>query len=146
VSTANLDQPLRTAIVGNAGITALLSTYGGAPAVFSRQPVPGDATYPLIVIGPNSAAENEDGLNDFRPINIKEILCYALNDTAAHSRVADDIAFRIRDLFHRQRNAITVVGWSVIDIRAQGPEMQFTDDQTTGRVVSLNIHLAKLRP
>lgn len=145
MSTANLAIPLRTAIVENYALIQLLATYKGAPAVFTRLPAPNDALYPMITISPDLAVGNEDGVNDWRPVIIRGISVYSKNDTAAEYRDADDIAYRIRNLFHRQRDAITVPHWNVIDIQAQGPEPVFQDDQSEGRVVTLTVRLAQLR-
>ena len=145
MATADLAEPLRAAIVGASSITALLPTYVGSPTVFTRRPVPHDAPYPLIVISSDITVFNEDGVNDFRPINTRNILVFASNDTAIHYRVVDTLANLVRDLFHRNRNAITVSGWSIIDIQASGPEPIPGDDQIEGRLIMLAIRLAQLR-
>lgn len=145
MSTADLAQPLRAAIVANSGITALLATYAGSPAVFTNIPVPEGISYPIITISGDLIVPNDDGLNDWRPIPQRLISVFALNDTPEHYRLADTIAYLLRDLFHRQRQAITVSGWHVIEIEVDGPSPVPSEDQTVGRGLTLDLRLAKQR-
>lgn len=145
MSTADLAEPLRTALIGDAGIVALLATFSGAPAVFTRRPAPGDAVYPMIVVTGDLGVLNEDGISDYRPIITRHIDVFAANDTPAHYRLADDIAYLVRTLFHHKKHSITVLGWNVVDIIVNGPEAIFTDDQIECRELSLEVRLAKLR-
>jgi hypothetical protein len=145
MSTADLAQPLRDAIIGDSGITSLLPSYDGSFTVFTNVPVPNNAPYPMIVISPDIVVLNADGINDFQPIPTRTISTYAANDTPANYRLADQLAYLVRDLFHRERQAIVVPGWHVIDIQAMGPEPVPSEDQTVGRMVTLAIRLAQLR-
>lgn len=146
MSTANLAEPLRDALVGNASITALLPNFQGSKTVFTRRPVPANAPYPMLVVSSDVSVFDEDGILDFRPIATRTIIAYAQNDTPEHYRVADTLAYLVRDLFHRQWRAIVVPSWKVVDIQANGPDPAPSDDQTEGRVVTLAIRLAQLRP
>ena len=147
MSSADLSEPLRTAIVGNAGIAALLSDYKGSEAVFTRMPVPEDAPYPMIVISPDILVDNSDGLNDFQPIITKQVVVWSANDTPANYRLANQIALLIRTLLHRQPRAIIVPSWGVVGIQVRGPEQIFSDvqAQTEGRVLIVEVHLAQRR-
>lgn len=140
--TLDLSAPLRTAIIGHTPITSKLATFNGAPAVFTRRPVP-DA-YPLVIVSPDIVLSDEDGISDLRPVVVRDIAVYGLNDTAANYRKVEQVGYALRDLFHRQRQAITVIGYRVIDIVAQGPYPAPVDDDTTvGRRVTLQARLAK---
>lgn len=143
--SVDLAEPIRDALVASSEITALLATYAGDPAVFTRRPVPGDATYPFIVVTPDVTATDQDGLFDFRPIIVREIIAYTSNATPAEYRKVDQLAYLIRTLFHRQRRAITVAGWGVVDIVVTGPSPTSQDDQTEGRSLLLTISLAQSR-
>lgn len=141
---ADLAIPLRTAIVNNATIIALLPAYKGSFPVFTRRPAPENAPYPMILISTDVSANNEDGINDYRPIQERDVAVYGMNDTAVNYRNVETIARAVRTLFHRQRQAITVSGWHVVTITARGPFAAPTDDdKTVGRVVPLVIQLAK---
>jgi hypothetical protein len=140
----NLAEPIRTALVGSATITSNLPAYLGSYTVFTRQPVPADADFPMILVSSGFQGSEEDGLRDERPLLVRDVLVYGQNDTAANYRVVEDIAFAVRALFHRARTAIVVSGWSVVDIVAQGPSPAPVDDeQTVGRRVELTVRLAR---
>lgn len=141
----NLAIPLRTAIVSDAAITALLPAFLGSYPVFTRRPVPDTAPYPMIVVTEDIGVSDNDGVNDFRPSYTRAILVYSTNDTPENSRKATSIGLLVRDLFHRQKNAIVVTGWTVTQILATGPAPTFADDQNLGVAVTLAIQLATPR-
>jgi hypothetical protein len=142
--SVDLAVPLRTALIGNTGITSKLATYQSAPAVFTRRPVPAGVAYPVIVISPDVAPSDQDGINDFRPVIVRDIAIYGENDTAAKYRTVEELGYLVKALFHRNRRAITVTGYSVTDIIARGPMPAPVDDEArVGRVVELTIRLRK---
>lgn len=143
--SADLAEPIRDALVASSAITALLATYAGEPAVFTRQPVPGDATYPLIVISPDVDVLDEDGLSDDRPIITRSVIVYSSNQNPTSGRLANQIAFLVYSLLHRQWRALTVADWKVVDIIANGPVILTGADQTIGREIPLTVKLAKAR-
>ncbi|PWJ81482.1 hypothetical protein C7441_11013 [Pseudaminobacter salicylatoxidans] len=132
--------PLRAAIIANAAITAKLGKYLGAPSVHTRRPVPVDAGYPMVTVGPIIARTDEDGINTFRPVVVIDINTYG--EAAEHYRNVEAVADVIYAMFHRQRTAITVAGYSVTQITASGPSpAPADDDQHVGRRVTLTIRL-----
>lgn len=144
----NLDLagPLRDAIMGCEPITVDLGAHMGEPAIFTRRPVPAMAaelaSYPLILINPESAVGDEDGLTSDRPFVIRDIAVYGQQPT--HYRKVEAIGYRLRALFHRQKFALVPDGYSVIDIRVSGPIAAPVDDAATvGRMVSLTIRLRR---
>lgn len=133
---------IRDLILGQPVITGLLSSYLGAPAIFTRVPVPDAAIYPMITISRNRMQSNEDGVNDHRPVLGYEIATHARNDLPpTQYRDVSTAAHAIRALFHRRRN-ITLQGWSIIDQRCIGPTELSPVDQITTRVVNLTVRLA----
>lgn len=145
MSAADLATPLRTALIGSSPITALLTAYKGGFPIFTRRPIPTDVVGPSIVVSPDISVNESDGINDYRPIQERDITAYGLNDTAAKYRAIEQIGYLVRELFHANWRAITVTGWKVIGIRARGPMPAPTDDdQTIARMVSLTIQLARL--
>ena len=139
----DLSEPLRTAIVDDATIAALLPIYAGSKTVFTRRPVPDNAAFPIVVISPDIAITDQDGIDDNRPVIIRDVAVYGRNDAASY-RAVEAIAYEIRDLFHRRRQSLTVLGWDVVDVVALGPRPAPTDDeQTVGRVVELTVRLAR---
>ena len=141
----NLSEAIRAALIGETAITSRLATYAEAPAVFTRRPAPSEADYPLIMVSPDITITDEDGVNDQRPVIIRDIAVYGRNDTAARYRNVEVVGYAIRDLFHRQRHVIDAPDdWNVIDVRAQGPRPAPVDDDTTvGRLVELTVRLSR---
>lgn len=139
----DLSAPIRTAIIGESSITSLLTAYKSSWPVFTRRPAPNDATLPIILISPDIAVTDEDGVSDFRPIIVRDISVYGRNDEADQYRAVEQIGYALRNLFHRQRSALTVSGWTVMQIIAAGPMPAPVDDeQSVGRLVELTVHLA----
>jgi hypothetical protein len=148
MSAPNLSEPIRTAILGESGITALLGTYLGEPAVLTRRPSPDEnISYPFIVVSTDITVMDQDGLMDFRPVVTRDVTVFTRNDTAEHYRVANTIAFQLYELFHRQWRALEVDDWHVIDIQANGPIVTAEEpgSQIVGRLVTLEIKLAQSR-
>lgn len=141
---ANLAVPLRDALIGNSGIVTLLSSYHGSYPVFTRRPAPADAPRPLIMVSPDVALTDQDGINDLRPIQQRDITVYGMNDIPTKYNVVEDLGYLIRDLFHSERLSITVPNWHVIQITARGPIPAPTDDdKMVARMVMLTIELAR---
>lgn len=140
--------PIRTAILGNAAIMNLMPTYVNGDAVFSRRPVPLDAPFPMIVINPDISDRDKGGLNDQRLSIMRDVAVYGKNDSAENYRAAEAVAFAVRSLFHRNRQAISVPGWSVVQIWARGPfETPVRQpDQNLARAVELTIELNAVMP
>lgn len=131
--------PMRAAIIASAAITAKMGKYQGAPSVHTRRPVPADAGYPMITVGPIIARSDEDGINNFRPVVVIDVNTYG--EAAAHYRDVEAVADMIYAMFHRQR-PIAVAGYSVTQITASGPSPAPADDDThIGRRVTLTIRL-----
>jgi hypothetical protein len=144
MSAADLSIPLRAALVGASTITTLLAVYKGSYPIFTRRPAPADAPYPMIMVSPDISLTEQDGIDDFRPIQERDIIIYGQNDTPAKYRVVEQLGYAVREIFHSNRQSITVSGWGVILITARGPIPAPTDDdQTIARMVSLTIELAK---
>lgn len=130
---------LRAAIIAVPAITAKLGVYNGAPSVHTRRPVPSDAPYPMVVISKVTRAD-DDGINDFRPVQIVDINVYGPQPDKY--RDVEAVSELIYGLFHRQARALTVTGYSVTDIRCTGPSPAPVDDENTvGRRVTLTIRL-----
>jgi len=142
----DLAVPLRSAIVGNAGITALLPTYKGSYPVFTRRPIPADAPHICVVISPNLATTHEDGVCDIRVRVEREIYVFGEND-ADWQRV-DQIARQLVALFHRKRQSLSLQdGWRVTNIIAStyGIPPIDANDPAAQMAVRLSITIAARR-
>lgn len=138
----DLSQPLYAALTGvSDGITGL-ATYHGAPAVFTRRPVPIDCAFPLIITAGDVTHGDEDFIDAEMASIVRDIAVYGNKHN--DYRTVETIALDVRDLFHRKRESLIVSGWNVVDIRCKGPvPTADDDDQTVGRVVSLQVRLTR---
>lgn len=136
---------IREVVVADSTLVALLSSYQGSPAVFTRTPVSGadDTIYPCVTISRNLGRINQDGVNDFRPVLVYELASNGRNDVpASEYRKITEIAYRLRELFHRQRN-IELDDWGVVDQIVSGPADQ-SSEKIARKVVTLTVRLAQL--
>lgn len=121
-------------LAGDATLTAMLSTYGGNPAIFTMDPAPGDATLPYIVsAGEASQAPFDTKTSRGRDL-IRDVRCYADADGSAITIEA--IAERVRALLHRQSLTIAGFDWIISDVT--GPIVADERDHY-GRVISLSL-------
>lgn len=144
MSSPDLSAPIFAALTGNTAIAAMLPTYVGAKTVFTARPAPADATYPMIISAGDVTRTDQDFVNNPLPVVIRDISIFGQNDTPAHSRAVESLALMVRDLFHRQRQSLSVSGWNVLDIVCHGPIVGPTDDDTTvHRIVTLTVRLSQ---
>ena len=139
----NLAIPLREAIIANVAVSGQLAQWEGEPAVFTRLPVPADAPYPFVLISADISMGDQDSLVTRRPLVRRDLLIYGLQPD--HYRLVEDLGYLLRTQFHRQRFALSVPGYGVTDIVAQGPVVAPTDsEQEVARVVPLQVRLQDL--
>lgn len=143
-TTLDTAPALRAAILGNSSITSLLAVWQSAPAVFTRVPVPDDATFPCIVIPPPASISDVDFLTTHLPVLRRDLMVYGLQ--AEQFRVVDEIAYLLRQFFHRQPRVIDMTpAYWVVDMVANGPiGAPAEDDRLVGRAVLLRIRLRDL--
>lgn len=129
---------IRTALLAEATIAGLLSTWNGEAAVFTRRPVPDDAVTPFIAVSPDISVTDADGLTSERPIVVRDITVYG--DQPDQYRTVEQVGYSIRRLFHHDRLSITNTDYDIVNIVATGPQIAPTDDETAiARVVTLTI-------
>lgn len=140
----DLSEPFRDALVGAAVITGSLPAYLDSYPVFTRTPVPDDAPYPMIVVHPQLPGADADGISDRRPVLVRDVAVYGLNDTAAHYREVETLANSVWSLFDRQRDSIAApAGWVVVDVQAREPRPGPVDnDDEVARRVEVSVRLA----
>jgi hypothetical protein len=141
----DLAGPYRLAILANTDITALLGTWSGEPAVFTRRPVPTDAPYPMVVISPPISVGDQDYLSARIPVVRTDLAVYGQLGAPGTDqyRVVEAIAYMLRQQFHRQKGAITPNdAYRVVEIVATGPMPAPVDDaKEIGRAVLLRTKL-----
>jgi len=130
----NLTAAIQDLLSSDGTLTAMLSTYGGQPSVFTTDPAPGDADLPYIVTaGEVSQVPFDTKTTRGRTIT-RDIRCY---DGADGSAVAvEAIAERVRALLHRQE--LTIVGFSWVWAECTGPIVADERD-AYGRIVTVRM-------
>ena len=134
-----LTQGIYDRLSGDATLAGLLATYGGAPAVFTADPAPGDAELPYIV----SAGAVADVAFDTKTTRGREVTrdvrCYAAASGSAAT--VEAIAERVRALLHR--HALTVSGYEVWVAECSGP-MAADESGAYGRIVTVRFLMAEV--
>ena len=129
-----LTAALYALLAGDATLTALLSTYGSAPAIFTTDPAPGDAELPYIVTaGAVSQSPFDTKTTRGRDV-VRDVRCYA--SASGSAIVVEAIAERVRALLHRQELAID--GFSWVWASCSGP-IGADEPDAYGRIVSVRL-------
>jgi hypothetical protein len=126
-----LTQALYDRLSGDAILTAMLSVYRGAPAIFTIDPAPGDAVPPYIVTAGEVAARPFDTKTVLGRWLMRDVRCYAAADGSAYT--VEAIAERARELLHRQ--PLDVEGFGVFLASCSGPRAADEPD-VYGRIVT----------
>jgi hypothetical protein len=139
----DLAAPIRNALIGNGPLCALLALWNGEPAIFTRRPVPGDAAYPFILVSPDISIGDEDGLKSLRPTPRRDIGIYGLQPD--DYRKVEAAGYLIRTQFHKQRFAVEIPGYRVVQISVTGPMAAPVDNANeVGRACLLRFRLKDL--
>jgi len=131
--------PIYDVLVADAVLVAMLKPYNGEPGIFTIDPVPGDAVYPLIVSCGEPSQIPQDTKNGEAVSAIRDVRCYA--PAAGSSDVVEAMAWRVRFLFHRK--PFVMVGYNVEVSDARGPVVANETDYY-GRIVSVSVLARKL--
>jgi len=123
----------------DATLAAMLAIYDGAPAVFTTDPVPGNAALPYIVSAGEAVSTAWDTKTTRGNQLWRDIRCY---DHATGSAVrVEAMAERVRQLFHRQ--VLVVPGFVWIWAECAGPIV--ADEQDAyGRVVTVKLTIEEV--
>ena len=121
-------------LLADVTLAGLLASYGGSPAVFTSDPVPGDAVKPYVITAGEVVHRPFDTkLTRGREI-WRDVRCYA-DDTGSADTV-EQIAERVRALLHRQ--IIAVDGFTVEVAECFGPVVADEPD-AYGRIITARI-------
>lgn len=127
-------------MAGDATLTGMLATYKGEPAVFTTDPVPGDATLPYIVTAGEVAQSPFDTKTSRGRRAFRDVRCYASAQDGS-AIVVEAIAERVRALFHRYE--LTVTDFGVIVANCVGPIV--ADEQDAyGRILTVEFMLVEV--
>lgn len=138
----DLAQSFYTALSDDVTVVSYLGQFQEEPSIHTRVPVPESAEYPMIVVMPDASSTNFDALVSRRVAIEKDVIIYGEQDS--DYRNVEELAYYIRDLFHRDRWTLTVAGYSVMSIEADGPTPAPTSDENhVARRVRLTVLLSK---
>ena len=135
----NLTESFHDLMAGDPTLVAMLATYKGAPAVFTTDPVPGDALLPYIVTAGEVVDTPFDTKTSRGRTAWRDVRCYDnANGSAAQVEL---MAERVRALFHRQAISITDFEW--IWGECSGPIV--ADEQDAyGRIVTVKLTIEEV--
>lgn len=119
-------------LAGDAMLAGMLATYGGQPAVFTTDPVPGDATLPYVVSAGDVTSSPFDTKTEVGREIWRDVRCYAEADGSALAIEA--IAERVYQLLHRQ--PLVVAGYGMFVAECSGPVVADEED-VYGRVITI---------
>ncbi len=129
-----ITQALYDRLVGDPTLVAMLSDYGGEPAVFTSDPPPGDAALPYIV----SAGEVSQATFDTKTTRgrriMRDVRCYT--SPSGSDELVEAIAERVRALLHR--HWLVIDGFGTIAAECAGPIVADERD-AQGRVVTVRL-------
>jgi len=134
-----LTAAIHSRLANDATLAGLLAIYRGAPAVFTTDPTPGDATLPYIVTAGEVTQSSFDTKTTRGRQAWRDVRCYALADGSA--AVIEAIVNRVRALLHRQ--PLSVDGFSCVMAECSGPTV--ADEQDAyGRIVTVKLTLEEV--
>ncbi len=131
-----LTQAIYNRLKDDTMLAGMLSTYNNRPAIFTAQPVPGDAVLPYVIVSGPIADAPWDTKTGFGREITRDIRCYA--EQTGSVMLVDNIAERVRQLFHRQMVAVN--GYNNVMTVCSGPYAGSTDD-AYGRIVTVRFIL-----
>lgn len=121
--SGEFDASIVSAIQSDGTLAALLSTYAGAPAVFTDRPVPDDAEAPYVFVSESVFDGSFDTLKQFGRDFAKDVwVVFPPNQTKDLKTAAE----RVRTLFHKQ--PLSVTGFQTVQVFASGPVGGFPED------------------
>lgn len=132
-------QALYNRMAADAALIALISSYGGNPAVFTTDPAPGAATLPYVVTAGAAARAPFDTKTTYGVDLRRDIRCYA--DASGSAAVVDAIAERVYWLFHRQ--PLVVAGYGTWLTVCSGPIVA-DEPQAYGRIITVRLGMQVL--
>lgn len=140
----NLSAALHAWLTASPQVTSQLSTYNGAPAIFTTHPAPIDAERPYITTDGDAVnnpadTKNSRGRSVWRDVRI-------FDDATGSTARVNAIAEAVRARLHRQQ--IPVAGHLTVICEVAGPTSLDdginTDHTVTGRLLTVRLRLEEV--
>jgi hypothetical protein len=126
-------------MANDATLAGLLALYEGVPAVFTTDPVPGDAVLPYVVSAGEAVNTPFDTKTTLGRSIWRDVRCYDNADGSAAN--VEAIADRVRALFHRQSFSIPGFAWILAE--CSGPIV--ADEQDAyARIVTVKLTIEEI--
>lgn len=132
-------QAIYNVLVADGTLVGLLGTYGGAAAVFTTDPAPGDALLPYIVTAGEASQTPWDTKTTRGRQLWRDVRCYAA--ASGSTATVEAIAERVRALLHRQE--ITIAGFGWIWCECSGP-IALDEQDVYGRIVTAKMTIQEV--
>lgn len=123
-------------LVNDVTLAALLSEYGGLPAIFTTDPVPGDAVMPYVVTAGEVTQTPWDTKTTRGRELTRDVRCYAADSGSAAT--VEAVAERVRALLHRHE--LVIDGFTTVIAECSGP-ITADEPDSYGRIVSVNLKI-----
>lgn len=124
-------------LAGDTGLTDLLATYSGAPAIFTVSPVPSDALLPYIITYGDLTVTRDDDTTTRGFEITRDIFIYAENTGSVAS--IETISETLANVLHKK--SLNLTGYKTTRLNVSGPVEAPTDDTLYGRVVTINLSI-----
>jgi len=131
-----LSEAIYDLMTGDPTLEGLLATYRGAPAFFTTDPAPGDATMPYGVSAGEVAVAPWDTKTTLGREVWRDVRFYADADGSAVT--VEALAERARALLHRQ--TLSVDGFRMVVAECSGP-IAADEDDAYGRILTIRLIL-----
>ena len=136
----NIGPAIRTRLLAQPALVALLGQWHGEPSIHTRRPPPEGAGYPMVMIGPDVAHTDIGFLAAAKSRVLRDIIVYG--DNPKHYRAVEQAGYLVREAFHRRKDSILLAGYHTIDVLAEGPVPAPTDDDSrVGRRVTIAVRI-----
>ena len=134
-----LTQAVYDVLAGDGTLTAMLSTYQGAPAIFTTDPAPGDAVLPYVVTAGEVVQTPADTKNSLGRELWRDVRCYA--PATGSAATVEAMAERVRALLHRQTMEIDGFVW--VWATCAGP-IGADEEEAYGRIVTVTMRVEEV--
>lgn len=134
-----ITQAVYDRMANDATLAGLLADYRGTPAVFTTDPAPGDARLPYIVTAGHPVNAPFDTKTSRGRSLWRDVRCYAAADGSA--ALVEQIAERVRALFHRQ--ALVIAGFVWLWAECSGP-ISADEQDAYARIVTVKLTIEEI--
>lgn len=131
-----ITQAIYERLSADATLVAMLTTFGGQPAIFTSDPPPGSAELPYIVSAGEVSQAAFDTKTTLGRRIMRDVRCYTA--PSGSDELVESIAERVRALLHR--HWLVVAGFGTLAAECSGPVVADERD-AQGRIVTVRLLL-----